>query len=121
MNRNMNLSDLIGIPYKIHGRDENGLDCFGLIWLIAKRKGTPIKDPFYKGFDPSLMDMAEYVGLIKTDFFIGCVLEIEKDNRIHLGYSIDNERMIHCTHNEGVIVEEIVKYKVKGYYKFKMD
>jgi len=112
-------SDLIGIPYKIHGRDESGLDCFGLIWLIAKRVGRPIKDPIYRGFDPSLMKLAEGIGLIKIDTFeIGCVLEILKDNRLHLGYSIDKERIIHCTHNEGVIVENISLYNVKGYYKF---
>jgi len=115
----MDVSDLIGIPYKPRGRDEKGLDCFGLIWLIAKRSGTPIKDPVYKGFDPSLVKLANYIGVKKTDEFqVGRILEIEKDGRLHLGYSIDNERMIHCTHNEGVIVENIINYKVKGYYIF---
>ena len=114
----MDVSDLIGLSYKMHGRDESGLDCFGLIWLIAKRNGTPIKDPVYKGFDPSLVKLADYVGLKKSGFETGCVLEIEKDKRLHLGYAIDNERMIHCTHNEGVIVESICKYDVKGFYKF---
>jgi len=112
-------SDLIGLPYKVHGRDESGLDCFGLIWLIALRNKTPIKDPAYKGFDPSLSKLANYIGLKQTDEFeTGSVLEIEKDGRLHLGYAIDNERMIHATHNEGVIVEDICKYNVKGYYKF---
>jgi len=113
-------SDLIGIPYKVHGRDESGLDCFGLIWLIAKRSGTPIRDPEYKGFKCTLNRLADYVGLIKMDEFkIDCVLEIEKDNRLHLGYSIDDERMIHCTTNEGVIVENIINFNIKGYYRFK--
>jgi hypothetical protein len=114
------VSDLIGLPYKGHGRDETGLDCFGLIYLIAKRNGTPIKDPVYKSFDPSLIKLADYVGFKQIDNFeIECVLEIEKDCRLHLGYSLDHERMIHCTHNEGVIVENITNYQVKGYYKFK--
>jgi len=115
----MDVSDLIGLPYKIHGRDESGLDCFGLIFYIAKRNGTPIKDPIYKGFDPSLSKLANYVGLKQIDNFeIGCVLEIEKEGRLHLGYSIDNDRFIHSTFNEGVIVQNIVDYKIKGYYKF---
>jgi len=113
------LDDLIGLPYKVHGRGESGLDCFGLIRLIAFRNGTPIKDPAYKGFDPQLVKLAEEIGLKKIENFkTGCVLEIEKDGRLHLGYSIDNERMIHSTHNEGVIVENIINYKVKGYYEF---
>jgi len=116
------VSDLVGLPYKLKGRDESGLDCFGLIWLIAKRNKTPIKDPVYKGFDPSLVSLAEHIGLIKIDNFeTGCVLEIEKEGRLHLGYSLDTERMIHSTHNEGVIIEEIVKYNVKGYFKFNTE
>jgi hypothetical protein len=115
----MDISDLIGLPYKARGRDESGLDCFGLIWLIAKRNGTPIKDPVYRGFDPSLAKLADYVGVKKSKFHIGCVLEIEKEGRLHLGYAIDNERFIHCAINEGVIVEDIVNYHVKGFYKFK--
>jgi len=112
------IDDLIGIPYKVHGRDESGLDCYGLIWLIAKRNKTPLKDPIYKGFHPELMVLAEYVGLKHCEFKVGCVLEIEKEGRLHLGYSIDNERMIHCTINEGVIVEEIEYFNVKGYFDF---
>lgn len=114
----MDVSDLIGLPYKAHGRDESGVDCFGLIWLIARRNGTPIKDPPYKGFDPSLSKLADHVGLEKCEFQTGCVLEIEKEKRLHLGYAIDRERMIHCAINEGVIVENIVNYEIKGYYKF---
>ena len=113
------VSDLIGLPYKMHGRDDKGLDCFGLIWLIALRNNKPINDPVYKGFDPSLAKLADYVGLKKCNFSIGCVLEIEKDGRLHLGYAIDNERMIHATHNEGVVVENIKDYNVKGHYAFK--
>jgi len=79
-----------------------------------------MKDPVYKGFDPSLVKLAHYIGFRQLDKFeTGCVLEIEKDGRLHLGYAIDDEIMIHATHNEGVIVENIVKYNVKGYYQFK--
>jgi hypothetical protein len=115
----VNVSDLVGLPYGSHGRDETGLDCFGLIWLIALRNGTPIKDPAYKGFNPSLVKLADYIGLKKVnEFETGCVLEIEKAGRLHLGYALDSEKMIHATHNEGVIVENIVLYNVKGYYIF---
>ena len=114
-----NVSDLVGLPYKVHGRDESGLDCFGLIWLIAFRNGTPIGDPVYKGFDPSLVTLADQIGLVKCDFAPGCVIEMIKDKRLHLGYALDKERMIHATHNEGVIIEKIGSYEVRGYYKFR--
>jgi len=113
------VSDLVGIPYKMHGRDENGLDCFGLIWLIAKRNGTSIPDPWYRGFDSSLIKLAAQMSVEKIESLEpGCVIEMEKDGRMHLGYALDCENMIHATHNEGVIVENIVNYTAIGYYRF---
>ena len=113
------LDDLIGLPFKVNGRGENGLDCFGLIWLIALRNGTPINDPDYKGFDPELVKLADEIGVKKIESFEkGCIIEIIKDGRLHLGYALDENHMIHCTINEGVIVEEINKYEAKGYYTY---
>jgi len=113
------ISDLIGLPYKPHGRDENGIDCFGLIWLIALRMGKYIPDVPYKGFNPSLMNLAEEMKVSKIDTCeIGCVIEMLKEGRLHLGFAIDKERMIHSTMNEGVIVEDIGAYPIMGYWKF---
>ena len=113
----INVADLIGIPYKPHGRDENGIDCFGLIWLIALRKGKPIPDVWYKGFSPDLISLSEQMAVQKVDKLQpGCIIALEREGRLHLGYAIDEERMIHATRNEGVIVENIVNYTIKGYY-----
>ena len=115
----MEFSDLIGIPFSPHGRDETGIDCFGLIWLIAFRKGIIIPDPWYKGFDLSLILEAEKMPVKKIKSLEpGCVIEMEKNGRLHLGYAIDTERMIHATKNEGVVIEKIGKYPIKGYYAF---
>jgi cell wall-associated NlpC family hydrolase len=117
----IDVSDLVGLPYKVHGRDESGVDCFGLIWIIAFRNKTPIPYPWYKGFKPSLMGLADQMNVEKIEKLeAGCVIEMEvKEERLHLGYALDTERMIHATHNEGVIVENISNYNVKGYYRFK--
>jgi cell wall-associated NlpC family hydrolase len=113
------VDDLVGLPYKAHGRDETGLDCFGLILIIASRNGTPIPDVWYKGFDPSLIKLAEQMNVEKTDKLqAGCIIEMENKGRLHLGYSLDDKKMIHAT-LEGVIVENIGKYPVKGCWKFK--
>jgi cell wall-associated NlpC family hydrolase len=115
----MNLSDLIGLPYKDHGRDESGVDCFGLIWLIALRNGTPIPDPWYGKPDPLLIKLADQMNVEKCEFQPGCIIEMVRRNRLHLGYALDNERMVHCTHDEGVVVEKIDHDHIKGYWKFK--
>jgi len=114
----LNVADLVGIPYAPHGRDERGLDCFGLIWLIAQRNGTPIADPWYKGFDPSLISLADKMNVKRCNFQTGCVIEMVKDGRLHLGYAIDEKRMIHAAINEGVVVEDIDTYPAKGYWAF---
>ena len=112
------VADLVGIPYARHGRDECGLDCFGLIWLIAKRNGAPIEDVWYKGYDPELVRLADAIGLERCEFAPGCVVQMENDGRLHLGYALDEKRMIHAVINEGVIVEDIGRYPVKGYWTF---
>ena len=113
------IADLVGIPYAAHGRDESGLDCFGLIWLIAQRNGTPIGDPWYRGFDPTLIKLADGLNVERIEELRpGCVIEMVKDGRLHLGYAIDEQRIIHAAINEGVIVEDISTYPVNGYWAF---
>jgi len=113
------LADLVGLPYKPHGRDENGIDCFGLIWLIAFRMGRPIPDVPYRGFDPAHMKLADRMNVHKIENReTGCVIEMLKDGRLHLGFAVDSERMIHATTNEGVVVDPIGKYPVAGYWQF---
>jgi cell wall-associated NlpC family hydrolase len=113
----VNLSDLVGIPYRDHGRDESGLDCFGLIWLIARRNGTPIPDPWYENSNPSQIKLADQMNVEKCEFHPGCIIEMVRGGRLHLGYALDTEKMIHCTRDEGVVVENIDQ--AKGYWRFK--
>lgn len=35
---------LVGVPFRLHGRDERGLDCAGLVWLAARRAGAALPD-----------------------------------------------------------------------------
>ena len=115
----INVSDLVGIPYKPHGRDENGTDCFGLIWIISFRLGKRIPDVPYKGFSPELMSLAKQMKVKQIpELEEGCVIEMIKDGKLHLGFSLDKENMIHCTFNEGVIVEPIGEYPIKGYWSW---
>ncbi|MDR2742872.1 MAG: C40 family peptidase [Treponema sp.] len=115
----MELADLIGISYKPHGRNETGLDCFGLIWLIARRRGTPIPDVWYEKSDPALMSLAESMKVHKLDRCEkDCVVEMEEKGRLHLGYTIDEKRMIHVTLRDGVCVDDMGALPVRGYYGF---
>ena len=43
----MIVKDLIGIPYKDHGRDFSGMDCYGIAIEVLKRFGKNLPDVFY--------------------------------------------------------------------------
>jgi len=45
------IKDLIGVPYKDHGRDYSGLDCYGLVIEVMKRMGKNLPDVFYPDTD----------------------------------------------------------------------
>jgi cell wall-associated NlpC family hydrolase len=112
--------DLIGAPYKPRGRDEGGLDCLGLILVIAARLGKPMPDVRYEKSDPALMSLAERMGVHKIDALEpGCIIEMECARRLHLGFAIDRDRMIHAPF-EGVRVDPISKYTktIRGFYGF---
>jgi cell wall-associated NlpC family hydrolase len=110
--------DLIGVPYKAHGRGEDGLDCFGLILVIAKRLGKSMPDVWYERGDPALMSLAERMGVHKTEACApGRIIEMERFRRLHLGYAIDDGRMLHATF-EGVRVDAIGIYPIRGCYAF---
>lgn len=38
------IDDLLGIPYKLHGRDARGYDCYGLVIEVLKRFGFELDD-----------------------------------------------------------------------------
>ena len=114
------VADLVGLPYKAHGRGEDGVDCFGLVWLIAMRNGTPIPDPWHDGHEPGFVELAGALGLRRIESIQpGCMIEMEAEGALHLGCALDMGRMIHATKDEGVVVDSIGKYPVKGYWAFK--
>ena len=52
----INVSDLIGIPYKEHGRSKEGFDCYGLVMEVEKRIGVYLPDFDYETHTDELTD-----------------------------------------------------------------
>lgn len=44
----MEYRDLIGVPFKMRGRDTDGLDCYGLVMELYKRLGIELTDYEYE-------------------------------------------------------------------------
>ena len=115
----IDVSDLIGIPYREYGRTLSGLDCYGLAILVEKRLGKKLQDAVYENHDKELS--AKYSPLLnirKTDFIRkGVLLEFHIKNTLHIGVALNSQDMIHATTNQGVRISKIAAYKIAGIYE----
>lgn len=114
----LDVSDLIGIPYKINGRSKAGYDCYGLAIEVERRLGKKLLDILE--IDNSLLCQEFYstLNVKKTDIIIiGTLIETRLNGELHIGVALDNERFIHATYNQGVRISCIRYYPVIGLYE----
>lgn len=95
----MKWDDLLKANYKAGGRGPE-YDCYGLVIECCKRNKTPLKDISDKGFADA-SELGEYVkgmNVVEVDTpSFGNVVQCEYDNRLHIGYMIDNMVCLHMT------------------------
>ncbi len=115
----INVSDLIGVPYKDNGRTLEGLDCYGLAIEVERRFGKELRDAVYDNYDIELSQKwAPLLNVRPVDFIkAGALLEIHIKDRIHIAVALDSVRMIHATVNQGVRISKIAAYKIAGIYE----
>ena len=115
----IDVSDLIGAPYKDNGRTVEGFDCYGLAIEVEKRFGKKLSDAVYENHDLELSQKwAPLLNVKKTDFIkAGSLLEIHVGNTLHVAVALDEVRMIHATTNQGVRISKIAAYRIAGIYE----
>lgn len=114
--------DLINKPYKVHGRGPGGYDCYGLVIECCRRAGTPLLDLWYDvpGMESGTAE-SEYINkglnVRKIDKVKkGCLVEMEYNGKLHAGYMIDRDHVMHTT-ERGVKVTCLPAVKVKAFYE----
>jgi len=122
------VTDFIGTKYTVHGRTlEEGLDCYGVIFLYYKEiKKIILPDPFYSGVSSSEKDKvgnmllkgipAERIEKPETD----CLISIKCGGKLsHIGLYLGNGMMLHSTHSTGCVIQDIQRYsnKIEGFYR----
>ncbi len=116
----INIDDLLGIPFKMHGRDKNGFDCYGLVIEVSKRFGHKMVDMFYdydkennlQKLDDNTYNITKGSGLIKTDIpdTSDVLLFFDNKNRTtHIGVYLSNDNFIHCD-GDGVHISKLSTY-----------
>jgi hypothetical protein len=122
----MMVKDLIGIPYKPHGRGKNGMDCYGIVIEVLRRKGINVADVFYsdttletnKSVLQILMKSIPNTKLERPEE--GAVVEIlVMGQPSHVGVCLGDGTFIHALKKIGVVIEPLSRYqhKIKGYYR----
>ena len=101
----MRYDDLLGVPFKTHGRAKKGMDCYGLVLECLRREGKSLPD-FY----------ASRTGARISDRKKGTVAEYDVEGNLHCGYMLDKENMLHMTHS-GVRVSPIGIFKNVTFYE----
>ena len=113
----INISDLIGVPYKDHGRDNNGMDCYGLAIEVLRRYGYKLNDVIYENHDIQLADQNAptlNVTPIKEPRE-GAILEMQFNNELHIGVCISRREFIHMTRT-GCRINQIGAIPIRGIY-----
>lgn len=111
------LKDLIGIPYKVHGRDKNGYDCYGLVIEVMKRLGKYLPDVFYDSLN---QDTTEKIRVITSGLPLKivesptkyCIITMKlKGYENHIAVYIGEGKIIHATLEMGVVIEDLKRYQ----------
>lgn len=102
----MSIEEYIGIPFKNHGRDLDGFDCWGFCIHYCKGLNRELPDFQYEKSDDETMGENYEKILMELGNKVTKVREPEKDDFIlfknsrglfsHIGISLGNRRFIHC-------------------------
>jgi cell wall-associated NlpC family hydrolase len=123
----MTINDLIGIPYKPHGRDSReGLDCWGLAIEIYRRMGKTLPDYVYDTTDTAsnvktgerIFATVPTTKLEKPEPW--CLIELTiLGEPSHVGIYLGSGDFIHASKKTGVAVDKIFRWKkrIAGYYR----
>ena len=111
------IDDLLGIPYKDHGRDKNGFDCYGLAIEVSRRYGYKLNDVFYEDHNTELSDkLKPTLNLYPVERPAGgIIIEMQYGNELHIGVCINAREFIHMT-KSGCRINQIGTIRIRGLY-----
>lgn len=115
----LDVIDLIGIPYKLHGRYKDGMDCYGVAIEVERRLGKDLRDVNYESTNKELAEEnAPTLNVKKTDKIkIGTILEMTLHDELHIGVVVSKSTFIHATTNQGVRISRIGAVPITAMYE----
>ena len=118
------VKDLVGVPYKDRGRDKKGMDCYGLVIEVLRRKGTIVPDVFYPDTAAKTTVLQTLEAAIPNTRLDkpeeGAVVEIlVMGQPSHAGVCLGDGTFIHALKKNGAVIEPLSRYrhKIRGFYR----
>ena len=120
----VSVKDLVGCPYKVHGRNkEEGFDCYGIDIEVLRRGGIDIPDINYEHpeeYESVFLEMLNRVEYRKVDNpkELTVIVFKVRGEPTHTGIYLNEGLFIHATKG-GVRIEPLHRWKkrVEGYYE----
>ena len=117
-------TDLIGKPFKYHGKGPDAYDCYGLLQELYRRDGVKLPNV------ESVADQALQANLFahgvqswqECEKFPGAAVLIRIGRYVsHVGYVSGTTHVIHTTKATGGVVREPLenlKHRIVGFYRY---
>lgn len=113
----------LGVPYKAGGRDERGLDCYGLAMAVARMWGLELPEFDYEALSglrptfPFRRVERGHKGCFVELRATGCAAQAE--GVPHCGMFVNGNEIIHATLNHGVRIDRAEYLGVEAIYEIK--
>lgn len=126
----MKYENYIGLPYASNGRDENGIDCWGLVRLFYKQEYDielpSYLDEYAGAYDARILNMmASYKNnwaRLESPEVGSVVLFNILGEPFHVGIYIGDGKFLHAREGRDSVIETIANVKwakrIEGYYKY---
>ncbi len=125
------ISKYIGIPYKLNGRDFDGTDCLGLVWLYLRDQDISIPDGDELPIDETWQENAETRFIEGLDSVAERV-ETPRENDIvlihcykqsaHIGVMLDSQTILHSPDASGSqcnLLSNYGKHRILGFWRLR--
>lgn len=118
---------VIGLPFRPHGRDSRGLDCWGLVYEGYRQVlGRHIDD--YGGEYTTLKDIERLKGIfarecgttwqkIERPEPMDVAVIFRRGRAIHAGLYLGGGRILHVEHGIDVAVQPVSAFRIEGFYQ----
>ncbi len=131
MTTKSNISKYVGVPYKLNGRDFDGTDCLGLVWLYLKDQGINFPDGDELPIDESWQESAEMRFIKGLDTIAQRVDAPQKNDIVlihcfkqsaHIGVMINNQEVLHSPDDSGSqwnSLSNYGKHRILGFWRLR--